>query len=162
MSHSLGTVQRRQVEVSLAPWTAISPHDRPSGGWVRTIRQALGMSAAQLGRRLGLSRQAAADLERREVSLTVTLATLQKAAAAMNADLVYAIVPRQGLEATIRSQARMKAEQTLGRAAHTMKLEAQGVSDDEYNAQLDDAEEQIMKERPRDLWDGEDSPATPK
>lgn len=162
MAYSLKAVERRQVEESLKPWTTISPHDRPSGGWVRTIRQALGMSAAQLGRRLGLSRQAAADLERREVSLTVTLATLQKAAAAMNADLVYAIVPRQGLEATIRSQARMKAEQTLGRAAHTMKLEAQGVSDDEYNAQLDDAEEQIMKERPRDLWDGEDTPATPK
>lgn len=162
MVYLFKAIQRRQVEESLVPWHTMSPHDRPSGGWVRTIRQALGMSAAQLGRRLGLSRQAAADLERREVSLSVTLATLQKAAEAMNADLVYAIVPRQGLEDTIRAQARKKAEHTLGRAAHTMKLEAQGVSDSEYNAQLDDAEEQIMEERPGDLWDVEERPANPK
>ncbi len=129
--------------------------ERPKGGWIRSIRQALGMSASQLGRRLGLSRQAAADLERREIGKTVTLATLQRAAAAMNADLVYAIVPRQSLEMTIRNQARKKAEQRLSRAAHSMRLEAQGVSVAEYNAQLDEAEEKIVKQWPRDLWDAD-------
>lgn len=73
----------------------------------------------------------------------------------MNADLVYAIVPRQGLETTLRDQARKKAEQTLGRAAHSMRLEAQGVSVAEYNAQLEEAAEKILRQWPRDLWDAE-------
>lgn len=86
----------------------------------------------------------------------VTLAALEKAAAAMNAELVYAIVPRQSLDETIRTQARWKAEQRLNRASHTMRLESQSVSKDEYNAQLAENEETILKNWSRDLWDTED------
>lgn len=86
----------------------------------------------------------------------VTLAALEKAAAAMNAELVYAIVPRQSLDETIRAQARRKAEQRLNRVAHSMRLEAQSVSKDEYNAQLAENEEMILKNWSRHLWDTED------
>jgi len=123
---------------------------------VQSIRQALGMSASQLGHRLGLSRQGVADLERREVGSAVTLAALERAAAAMDARLVYAIVPCHSLEKTRQAQAHKRAEQRLRRIAHSMHLEAQAVSKQEYLTQLAENEQMLLDSWSRHLWDAED------
>src|SRR5579859_5403104 len=141
MSQELKNLRLRQVDASIRPWASLLNRTPPRGGWVRSIRQALGMSASQLGRRMGLSRQAIADLERREVHGTATLAALEKAAEAVNAELVYAIVPRKSLAETVRAQARTVADEQLKRVAHSMRLEAQDVSPDEYANQLAERED---------------------
>jgi len=112
MRDDLHALRLRQIKESLRPWESLSGQPTPVGGWIRSIRQALGMSAAQLGARLGLTRQGVADLERREVSRGATLAALEKAAEALDADLVYAIVPRTSLSKMLRKQARKRAEET--------------------------------------------------
>ena len=89
----------------------------PPGGWLRAIREALGMSMAQLGRRMGLPRQGVLALERREASGAVSLKTLREAAAALDAELVYAIVPRRSLARMLQKQARRKAGEELARGA---------------------------------------------
>lgn len=97
----------------------------PRSGWVRAIRDALGMPAAELGRRLGVSHTAVFELERSERAGTARLDTLRRAADALDCTLVYAFVPNRGLEATVRTHAEELIDQDLRRVEHTMALEDQ-------------------------------------
>ncbi len=119
------------------------------------MRGALGMSMHQLGNRMGLPRQTVDALEKREANGTVTLNTLRQAANALDADLVYAIVPRQSLSRTIEAQARRKALAELRRIAHTMHLEDQAVGEREAALQLKERTNELLQTRPRSLWDAE-------
>lgn len=145
------SLQRQQLDATLGAETlrTMAP---PKRGWVRAIRMSLGMTSAQLGRRLGMSAQGAADLERREGDGTITLASLRKAADALDCDVLVALVPRTSLEETINAQARRKAAAERGRVMHTMSLEAQqsGVAD-----ALDASThvESWLTTRIRRLWD---------
>src|ERR1700730_5919753 len=78
---------------------------RPSKGWIRAIRDALGMTSAQLAHRLGVSQPRIIELEKSEASGTVTLNTLQRAAEALGCRLVYALVPGQPLADNLRGRA---------------------------------------------------------
>jgi predicted DNA-binding mobile mystery protein A len=104
----------------------------PSRGWIRAMRDALGMSAVQLADRLGVSRAAVYQLEGREVSRTVSLKQLDKAADAMDCDVFYTLVPRSTVEQTIRTQSKKKAEAKFYKANLSMGLEAEGVKDEKF------------------------------
>jgi len=110
------------------------------------------MSTSQLGARLGVTRQAVADLEHREAEGTVTLAALRKAAAAVECTLVYAVVPRRPMTDILRDRARDVAAKRLRRVAHSMRLEDQIVSDQETERQVEDLADDILRESPRDFW----------
>lgn len=153
MNKQLMNLRLRQVESQAAPGREFARMKTPAGGWIKAIRSALGMSAAQLGRRLGVARQTLAALERGEVRRTITLATLERVADALDADLVYALVPRRPLAETRRLQARRKAEHVLGRVGHSMRLEAQEVPPPEHQYQIAELEERLVREWPRSLWD---------
>lgn len=116
-------LQRRQLDARLAVMPKLEP---PEDGWIRTIRTALGMSAAQLGRRLGVSQQAVADLEHRERSGAISISTLARVADALGCDVSVTLVPRTSLEETVRAQAEAKAREERNRVVHTMRLEGQG------------------------------------
>ena len=88
----------------------------PLGGWIYTLRTAHGISSRELGRRLGISRQAAADLERREVLGTASLEALKQAAEAMNASLIYFCRPNH--EVTGAEQARRRRATPYASAAN--------------------------------------------
>ena len=107
--------------------TALAP---PPHGWVRAIREALGMTTRQMGQRAGISAMSVTSLERSERAGTVQLDTLRKAADALNCDLVYALVPRDSLDETIFRQARKTAEQEVLRVDRTMRLEDQATDRD--------------------------------
>jgi len=85
------------------------------------------MSQAVLASRLGISRAAVEKLEQAEVHGGITVAKLAQVAGAMDCTLLYALVPNETLEQTVRRQARVRAERLLGYAARTMALEAQDV-----------------------------------
>jgi len=138
------SVQLRQLKELLKAWEDLPAEARPEAGWIRSIREALGMSAAQLGARLGLSRQGVADLERREKSRVATLATLQKAAEALDSDLVYAIVPRTSLSKMLRRQARKQAEAAL---------EGQGVSPEVHDELVTEMQDRLLRNRARKIWE---------
>lgn len=102
--------------------------DRPNGGWLKAIRKSLGMTARQLGARLGISQQSATQLEENEILEVITIKSLRKVATALDCKLVYALVPNQGsLENTIKQQAYKKARAIVTSVDHSMKLELQGV-----------------------------------
>jgi predicted DNA-binding mobile mystery protein A len=124
---------------------------RPVGGWIRAIRRALGMSTRALGCRLELAQQSVVQLEENEKTETITLASLRRVAAALDAELVYAIVPRKNLRDSITARAREVAAKRVAPIAQSMKLESQGLADDELQGRIEELARELEK-RPRELW----------
>ena len=100
---------------------------RPRGGWINSIRTALGMSTADLAVRLGVTPSTVNRLEKSEARGTVNLESLSKVADVLNCDLVYALVPRVDLEELVRKQALEVAARRLKTTQATMALEQQAV-----------------------------------
>jgi predicted DNA-binding mobile mystery protein A len=102
---------------------------RPSKGWIRAIRQALGVSSSEMARRLGTSRQLPLQLEKGEGEDRITLKSLRAAANALDCDLVYAFVPRgETFEDLSERRACSEAESDALAVQHSMALEDQAVS----------------------------------
>ena len=119
---------------------------RPHAGWIRAIRDALGMSQRELAARLRITGPAVAKFEQSEVQGTITLATLSKVAEALDCTLVYALVPRTSLTETLDARARKIAADELGYVATTMALEKQSIEDERLD--------QITEDRIRELIAG--------
>jgi predicted DNA-binding mobile mystery protein A len=131
----------------------LKPEDRftaPPKGWVRAIRDALGMTGVQFAKRLGIRPQSVEALEKSEANGSIQLKTLRRAAEAVDCTLVYALVPNSSLEGTVQARARKIALRDLGRVAHTMKLEAQDTGDANLEARIEAYIRDVLKER--DLW----------
>lgn len=119
---------RKNLDIRLADGRALSQKlARPNQGWIRAIRQALGMTAQQLGQRMGVTQATLSGLEASEISGSIRLATLRKAAEAMQCTLVYALVPNTSLEDIVQEQARKVANEQLKPVEHTMLLENQSL-----------------------------------
>lgn len=101
----------------------------PSAGWVRAIRDALGMTTRQMAARMGVTAMAVSSLEESERAGTVQLSTLRRAADALGCDLVYALVPRVGLDEAVHRQALDRARREIEFVDRTMRLEDQGLDD---------------------------------
>jgi predicted DNA-binding mobile mystery protein A len=149
LAPEMRALQRRQLDGWLSALPALDP---PRTGWIRTIRDALGMSLAQLGRRLGVSPQSVLSLEQRELEETISVGKLREAADAMGCELRVVFLPRTSLEEAVREQATRQARAERQRLLHTMRLEAQ---DDGVDAVLDEqrAIDAWMTTRSRRLWD---------
>ncbi|QCI63947.1 mobile mystery protein A [Phreatobacter stygius] len=142
---------RNRLDERLLP---LKPTDRfkaPPKGWIRAVRDALGMTGVQFAKRLGVSPQSVDALEKSEATGSIKLESLRRAAEALDCTLVYALVPNNSLEGTVRDRARRIALRDLGRVAHTMKLEAQGTGDADLEARIGAYIRDALKDR--DLWD---------
>jgi predicted DNA-binding mobile mystery protein A len=115
-----------QLDRRLEPYRAARKLSRPAKGWIRAIRQALGVSSGELGRRLGTSRQLPLQLETAEAEDRITLKSLRAMAHALDCELVYALVPNTGtLHSLIEARARAEAKQRVLGVEHSMALENQ-------------------------------------
>ena len=123
----------------------------PPKGWVRAIRDALGMSGAQLARRMGITPQSLNGLEQSEASETIRLETLRKAAAALDCQLVYALVPNKPLEDMVAERARAKALEAIGGVSHSMAMEDQKVLGDDLEERIQIFISETLRDR--DLWE---------
>lgn len=128
------------------------PGLEPHGGWIRSIREALGMPLSHLAVRLGVAPQSVAALELRERTGSVTLKALREAADALDADLVYAIIPRQSIKKMMQSRAEAVATRTVDRVSHSMALEDQAVSESEWRRQVHQLAQAMLREGRRGLW----------
>lgn len=122
----------------------------PHAGWLRAIRDALGMPAHHLADKLGLTTNAVFAMERSEQAGTIRLDTLRRAAHALECDVVYALVPRSSLADTVEAAAARALRRNAESVRRTMILEDQGLDDDELTAQ-----QRVLLDRlidSRDLW----------
>lgn len=128
MRHNFKSLRLRQLDRGLTPYQAARTASRPSRGWIRAVREALGVSSGELARRLHTSRQLPLQLEKSEAEDRITLRSLRTVADALDCDLVYALVPRAGsLERSIEARARAEAEKRVLAVEHSMALEDQAV-----------------------------------
>ncbi len=116
----------KQLDRSLAAYRAARATPRPLKGWIRALRQALGVSSGELARRLGTSRQLPLQMEKAEAEDRITLKSLRAAANALDCDLVYALVPRADtMQELIEGRARADAQKHVIGVEHSMALENQ-------------------------------------
>ena len=128
MRNEFRHLRLKQLDRALEPYRAARGFPRPSKGWIRSIRQALGVSSGELARRLGTSRQLPLQLEKGEAEDRITLKSLRAVANALDCDLVYALVPRaESMQELIESRARAEAKGRVLGVEHSMALENQAV-----------------------------------
>ena len=148
-----GAQARRHLDERFRRVRPLVGEPRPPHGWVRAIRDALGMSSPELARRMGVTQSSVAKIERSEANASVKLESLQRVADALDCDLVYFLVPREELGDMVQKRARAKAVQVLGPVAHHSRLEEQTVTDADRDAQLDEIAVRFIDVR--GLWTDE-------
>ena len=125
VSHQVSVRSRELLDGHFEEWQHLRQLARPPRGWVRGVREALGMSAAALAARLGTTAGAVTRLEQSEAADRIRLDTLRRAADALGCDLVYLLVPRRPLNAIVRDRARELAHRQVNAVEQTMRLEDQ-------------------------------------
>ena len=153
MAQNYAKLKLKQIEELVQPFRRFPSVPPPRVGWVRAIREALGMSAQQLGARVRVARQTVENLERSEAQGKITLESLNKLAGAMGCRVVYALVPENPLAEIRRDRAREVAEGLVKSSSHSMSLEAQSVSEKERRRQSERMIETLLQGNPRKLWD---------
>lgn len=144
---------REQLDATLKcfePLKTLVPHGK---GWTRAIRNALGMTGEQLAIRLNVNKQRVSRIEQDEKLGKVRLETLRNVAEAMDCIFVYAFVPRDSLEQTVRNQAKLVAQKRAARSNQMMRLEKQELSNSEKEKSLKDLIVDIINTMPKSLWD---------
>jgi DNA-binding transcriptional regulator YiaG len=63
------SLQLQQLNSKMLGFTALKQVAMPPTGWIKAIRNALGMSMQQLGAKLNVSKQGVMDIEKREKDL---------------------------------------------------------------------------------------------
>ena len=145
-------LKQRQLDAGLTRWRSAELPVRPPSGWIKAIREALGMPAAHLAKRLGLVPSTVLRLETSEADDTITLGSLRRVAEALGCELQYALVPKQTLAQTMEAQANKVARERMAIVAHSMALEAQASSDDAVNTQVQEIAESLLRGSRRELW----------
>ncbi|WP_315766989.1 MULTISPECIES: mobile mystery protein A [unclassified Bradyrhizobium] len=145
----------RHLDKRFSSLRPLAKVQRPPKGWLRAVRDALGMTTAQYAKRLGVSQPRIVELEKSEQSGTVTLNTLQRAAEALGCRLVYVLVPERPLAEVVTERAALVAERQAKAVEQTMRLEDQAVKDKGAARALREEAIQDLLKRPARLWDDE-------
>ncbi len=102
--------QREAIGAGTRAFPRMKPELVPRTGWIRAIRDALGISQSQIAARVGVSRATVQQWERAEARRRITVHSLDRVAQAMGCAVALAIVPKYGtLDDVRRRQARAKA-----------------------------------------------------
>ena len=121
---------------------------RPQQGWLKTIREFLGMTTTQLAKRLEISQPRIVAMEKNERN--VKISTMERIADVLNCDFSYAFVPRENIDDIIYNQAKKKAQKILDKVNKNMGLENQLVKTDDL---LKDIIEELLEGNIARIWD---------
>lgn len=148
------SLQIQQLNNKMLAFTSLQKVATPPTGWIKAIRNAIGMSMLQLGKRLSITKQSVQDIERREKDGSISIKALREAAKALDMQLVYGFVPNDGsLEALIDRKAKDLAKHIVQRTSNTMKLEDQENSKQRIEKAIEERATIIKNEMPKTLWD---------
>jgi predicted DNA-binding mobile mystery protein A len=149
------TVQSQYQQIVDSAAEAARGISMPKEGWVRTARKALGMTGAQLARRMGISKAQVLQTEKGEAAGSATIKTMEKAAAALGCRFVYAIVPETATADIINKRAREKAKNIVEKTNEHMALESQTLSSEQLLFETDRLQDEFVRTMPGDLWNDE-------
>ena len=147
-------LQLQQLNEKLAQLTDLQHVIVPPIGWIKAIRNGIGMSMEQLGKKLSITKQGVMDIEKREKEGAITIKSMQEIAKAMDMKLVYGFVPNEGdLEQMIETRAIEMAKKIVERTSNTMKLEDQANSKERIEKAIKERASEIINKTPKILWD---------
>jgi predicted DNA-binding mobile mystery protein A len=132
MKKDMAEIIRRGLEQRLPTLRAAQVAARkPARGWLRAVRDAVGLSQHEVASRLGVTRQSYAGLETAEACGAISLNSLERAAGAMDCELVLFLVPRESAARSFGDLARRHDPdfKHLQASEHSMLLEGQAVGD---------------------------------
>lgn len=145
---------RKALDQKILVLPALPKMQRPHKGWIKAVREALGMNSKQLAARLGVSPPRITALEKSEIDETVTLASLRRAAEALDCALVYSFVPKDGsFDEVLKSRARAAAAKIIGHVDHTMRLEAQNLEAGALEEEIENLAAQMVRENHKLIWE---------
>ena len=147
-------LQIEQLESRIKLLQPILQVPNPPTGWIKAVRLALGMSLQQLASKLGITKQSVLEIEIREMEGALTLKSLRETARALDMELVYGFVPKEGsLDMYIENKSSLLAEKIVSRTSNTMKLEDQQNSEKRIRKAIRERTLKIKQELPKALWD---------
>jgi predicted DNA-binding mobile mystery protein A len=150
----LTTHARSQLDQRFRQLGSAKRFTPPVRGWIKAIREALGMSTAQLARRLKIKQPSIVDLEKSEAKGSIELATLRRVAEALDCTLVYALVPNKSLDTMVRERARAFMRKRQQQVEHSMLLEGQNVPNKAASKDAQARLDEVLREtRPSLFWD---------
>jgi predicted DNA-binding mobile mystery protein A len=88
--------KRRAMDEALLAFRVARTGSCAVEGWLREVRQAVGVPVKEVARRLGVSVWEVYRLEKSEMEAGIRLETLREAAKGLDCELVYALVPLKG------------------------------------------------------------------
>ncbi|CAN5340394.1 mobile mystery protein A [soil metagenome] len=152
MPFDLNQLRLEQVDAALSPYRGVRGIPVPAGGWLRAVREALGLTVRQQAARLGIAATTLHKSEKSEADERISLAQLRKLAERLDCELVYGLVPRKPLTEMVDEQAtRIATSEVLG-VAHSMQLEDQRPSDSYVRKQLDQRRAELLSGKRSNLW----------
>ena len=152
MSYWDNKLIREQLDNKLSTLKEFAAQGLTSIGWIKTIREALGMTSTDLASRVGVNQSRIIHMEKAESDGGIKISTMKKVADAINMDFIYGFVPRTSLNEMVKQQAKMIALQKMERLDHTMRLEMQELSKEEKGNALQDMIDRILINEPKDFW----------
>ncbi|MBB4119495.1 MULTISPECIES: mobile mystery protein A [Flavobacteriaceae] len=147
-------LQLEQLDRKLRGFNTAAQVTPPPTGWLKAVRVSLGMSLQQLADKLSITKQSVQEIETREKEGNITLKTLKDTASALDMQLVYGFVPKDGtLDDLIERKAKELAIRIVSRTSNTMKLEDQENSKQRIKKAIEERTAIIKNEMPKMLWD---------
>lgn len=144
---------RKALDNKISSLPSLQQMQSPHKGWIKAVKEALGMSSKQLAARLNVSPPRITVLEKSEIDDTVTLASLRRAAEALDCALVYSFVPKSSFEDILQTRARRIAAEIIGKVDHTMRLEAQNLGQGALSDEIESLAAQILRDQHKIIWD---------
>ncbi len=143
-----------QLDRKLEPFQKTEMVLVPDKGWVNTIRTTLNMTMAQLGTKLGVTKQGVKKIEESEAKGSISINSLKEVGDVLELKLVYGFVPKDGtIDNLIKNKAQTLARKIVLRTNQNMKLEDQGISDEKIKQSIVDLATEIKREMRKSLWE---------
>lgn len=141
-----------QVQATVDAFAVLTARHAPPRGWLKLIRETLGLTERQQAIRLGISAPTLHKCEQSEADERISLKQLRKLADGLDCELVYALVPRTPLAEVVEKRAYSIAGQEVEAVAHSMTLEGQRPTADYIRKQVASRADELLSGRWSDLW----------
>lgn len=151
MPSEFNVLKKNQVKARLSSLRENDLIPRPQVGWIRFIREALGMSSKALAHRLGVTPATMSETEKAELDESLTLKRLRRVADGMNCELVYYLLPREDVSVMVKKRAEHVAREKVMQMQLNMEYEDQAVRE-EFLRELVEAEVRRLMNSKK-LWD---------
>lgn len=137
----------RQLDNKLETYRPLLQSERPKEGWIKAIREALGMTLDQVARKIHIQKSTVSFHEKSEQKGTISLNTLEQFASILGCKFVYAFVPEKNLEDVLNQRIQSYAEHEIDSLSHSMLLEEQKTTHDHTEREKLLLINQIMKDK---------------